>query len=246
MSDTKQDASEIAADDIKSKEGLGEYEIQYQVKAGEVFRPGDILTIMPLIRNEVGSIATKEKASGGQLNFNYRSIHTVMKIVAPILSKHGVTVTTAIDSDGHQLRQFERKTANGVKSACHAKVTVRLYWIAPDGSFVTSCGAGEGIDSLSDFASDKAMSYAVKQAIIYGVFIPTDGMPDPHGSDSAAGDEDSKALLMAKRMLADAVTVDAVTALGNRFGANAKGAFSPEEKDLLTMMAQTKLDQMNA
>ena len=214
-----------------------------EICAGAVFRPGKILEVMPQLREAIGAIAKSDRASGGQLNFNYRSIEKVMVALSPLLTKYKVTTATRIEA--HTLERFERVTAKGTKTAVHAKVTCTVYWIADDGSFVTSSGAGEGIDSLSDFASDKAMSYAIKQAILYGQMIPTSNMPDPHGGDSAAGDGDSSTVALAKRMLADANTSEAVTALGNRFEANSKGSFSDDEKALLVMMAQTKLEQFS-
>lgn len=213
---------------------------------GAVFRPGKILEVMSKLREDIGAIAKTEHASGGQLNFNYRSIEKVMQALSPLLSKHGITTATDISESGHSLQRYDRVTKNATKTACHAKVTCRMYWIADDGSFVTSCGAGEGIDSLSDFASDKAMSYAIKQAIIYGIMIPTANMPDPHGGDTAAENEDSDMVTLAKRMLGDANTAEAIEALGNRFAANKKGTFTADEVKLLSMMCQTKLDNINA
>ncbi len=213
---------------------------------GEIFRPGKILTVMPKLRADVGSIAKSETANTGQFTFQYRSIETVLKVVAPLLDKHGITTAVDILPDGHQLQRFERKTKSGVSTNVHAKVSLRMYWIASeDGSYVTSCGAGEGMDGVADFASDKAMSYAIKQAIVYGLMSPATKMPDPHGDDSAAPTYDyDHPVSLAKRMLADANSADDVTKLGNRFAANAKGTFNDEEKALLVMMAEMKLDKL--
>ncbi len=209
-------------------------------EGGEIFRPGKILTVMPQLRAEVGLIAKAETADTGQFKFQYRSIETVLRVVAPLLDKLGITTSVDILPGGHEIQRFERKG----KTTVHAKVSLRMYWIAnEDGSYVTSCGAGEGMDGVADFASDKAISYAIKQAIIYGIFIPATKMPDPHGADMLPEDE-PKNVTLAKRMLADATTVEAVTALGNRFTNAKKDTFSDEDKALLVMMAETKLDRL--
>ncbi len=214
-------------------------------EGGDIFRPGKILAQMRQLRIDVGAIAKKESADTGKFKFNYRSIETVLRVVSPLLDKHGITTAVDVLPDGHLIQRFERKTKQGSATNVHAKVTIRMYWIADDGSYVTSCGAGEGMDGVADFASDKAISYAVKQAIIYGLMIPTTKMPDPHGDDSAAPTYDyDHPVSLAKRMLADANSADEVTKLGNRFAANAKGTFNDEEKALLVMMAETKLDRL--
>lgn len=225
---------------------VGELKTSYlPIMSGEVFRVGEILDLMPKLRADIGAIAKGETANTGTFKFNYRSIETVMRALAPLLGTHGITTSTDIIGDGHAISRFERKTKAGVATTVHSRVTIRMYWIAPDGSFVTSIGAGEGMDGVADFASDKATSYAIKQCIIYGLIIPATGMPDPHGSDSAAG-PDREPVVLAKRFLADANTAKEVSDLGNRFSANKKGIFSDDEKALLVMMAETKLDKINA
>lgn len=134
-----------------------------------------IIESLAAILDEIGAIGKSKKSTG--VNFAYRSVDDVMNELHPLLAKHKVvTIPEVIDH-----KREERLTSGG-KPMIYSVMTIRIHFIAIDGSEVVATVVGEGQD-MSDKASNKAMAIAYKYACFQVFCIPTEEMAkaDPDG-----------------------------------------------------------------
>jgi hypothetical protein len=137
----------------------------------------------------VGVIA---KAQPGQ-NFKFRGRDVVVNHVNPILAEVGITVHCIRTEIVHR---EHLQTKNG--AAQYGTLLLCTYrWTAPDGSFVDVQTAGEGFD-MSDKATGKAHSYALRECIVDTLLIKTD---DPEPDAVRPGVDDVDELDRAKKTL---------------------------------------------
>lgn len=156
-------------------------------------KPGEIYAKINAIMLEVDAIGknTKNQTQG----WFFRGIDAVMNELHPLLAKHGVFLTAEIVSH-HQ----EERTTKGGAILIYSNLLMRYRMYATDGSFVETEAYGEGMDS-GDKSSNKAMSVAMKYALLQMLCIPTEAVdPDldrPEGKEglekSSAPKLDSKA-----------------------------------------------------
>ncbi len=125
---------------------------------------------IPLIMSEVGAIEKSRQGSG--INYKFRGIDDIYFALQPLLAKHGVFFApNVIDQQRH-----ERESKNGgVLTYTILKVEFTFY--ADDGSSFKVCTVGEAMDT-SDKSSNKAMSAALKYAILELFCIPTEEEKD--------------------------------------------------------------------
>ena len=127
---------------------------------------GAIQTVM----NECGAVAKDSK--NPQQGYKYRGIDAVMNAINPALRKAGVfVVPEVLDYDC-----YERANNKGT-CLLYSRVKVKYTFYAADGSFVTACVVGEGMDT-GDKSMNKAMSAAFKYALFQTFCIPTEEMLD--------------------------------------------------------------------
>jgi len=134
-----------------------------------------IIEELAAIMDEIGAIGKSKKSTG--VNFAYRGIDDVMNELHPLLAKHQVlTVPEVVDH-----HREERQTSGG-KPMIYSIMTVRIHFVAVDGSEVVATVVGEGMD-LSDKAGNKAMAIAYKYACCQVFCIPTEEIAkaDPDG-----------------------------------------------------------------
>ena len=134
-----------------------------------------IIEALSSIMAEIGAIGKSRKSTG--VNFAYRGIDDVMNELHPLLSKHQVlTVPEVVEH-----HREERQTATG-KPMIYSIMTVKIHFVAVDGSEVVATVVGEGMD-MSDKASNKALAIAYKYACFQVLCIPTEEMAkaDPDG-----------------------------------------------------------------
>lgn len=109
-------------------------------------------------------------------HYQYRGIDDLYNAFHPLFIKHGIFIATEV---------LESRT--GETTSRNAEVQHRVYlrvahhFSAVDGSLVTVTTSGEGMDS-SDKASNKAMSAAMKYALVQTFCIPTAGAEDSDAS----------------------------------------------------------------
>lgn len=134
-----------------------------------------IVEALTAIMGEIGAIGKSKKSAG--VSFAYRGIDDVMNELHPLLSKHQVlTVPEVVEH-----KREERQTATG-KPMIYSIMTVRIHFVAVDGSEIVATVVGEGMD-MSDKAGNKAMAIAYKYACFQVFCIPTEEMAkaDPDG-----------------------------------------------------------------
>jgi hypothetical protein len=119
----------------------------------------------------IGAIGKGRK--NPQQGYSFRGIDDVLNNLQPALIKAGVFVIPRMS----MLNREERQTKAG-GTMIYTTVRGEYDFIsAEDGSKVTACTYGEGMDT-SDKSTNKAMSAALKYAIIQAFSIPTEELID--------------------------------------------------------------------
>ena len=123
------------------------------------------------VMNDCGYIA-KDSKNTQQGGYKFRGIDAVMNALNPALIKNKVFVVPEV----LEQRREERTTAKG-GLLIYSIIKVKYTFFAEDGSSISACVVGEGMDS-GDKASNKAMSAAFKYACFQTFCIPTEEMKD--------------------------------------------------------------------
>ena len=138
-----------------------------------------IYTLIPKVMAEIGAIGKDRKNE--QQNYKFRGIEDFYNAAHPALVKYGVFCCPQVVECESQ----DRLTGNG-KPAIRVTMKVSHKFYGPDGSCVDVVTCGEGIDS-SDKATNKAMSAAMKYALIELFSVPTQDVEDADRNDPEAG-----------------------------------------------------------
>jgi len=110
---------------------------------------------------------TKGKTNQQQ-NYKFRGIDDMYNALHPLFKKHSVFITSNV----LESKREERQTAKGgFLMYSIIKVCFRFY--TTDGTFIESIIEGEAMDS-GDKATNKALSTALKYALMQMFLIPTD------------------------------------------------------------------------
>ena len=137
--------------------------------------------------------------------FNFRGIDGVLNAVGPALREHNVVVYPRL----HDVAYEEVKTSGG-KASTACRVVVDYVFASVDGSTVETRVAAESWDT-GDKAMPKAMSVAMRTALIQALALPTDE-PDPDSFTYTREAADEKNERMAAK-IESAGTVDELRAL---------------------------------
>ena len=137
--------------------------------------------------------------------FNFRGIDGVLNAVGPALREHNVVVYPRL----HDVAYEEVKTSGG-KASTACRVVVDYIFASVDGSTVETRVAAESWDT-GDKAMPKAMSVAMRTALIQALALPTDE-PDPDSFTYTREAADEKNERVAAKIEA-AGTVDELRAL---------------------------------
>lgn len=131
---------------------------------------GEIYRAIAAIMKAVPAISKGRR--NVQQGYDYRGIDDCYNAIQPLLAEHGVFVCQEVLDTTATERQSNRGSA-----LFHISMKVKHTFHAIDGSSVTVTTVGEGMDS-GDKAANKAMSAAMKYALI-GIFaIPVAGAED--------------------------------------------------------------------
>lgn len=106
-------------------------------------------------------------------NFNFRGVDAVVNAVGPIFRRHGVVVMPTAVTESHE--QVEVGSKRSLMESVHLTVTYTFY--GPAGDSVSCEVAGAAMDA-GDKATAKAMSVALRTALLQALTLPTDE-PDP-------------------------------------------------------------------
>ena len=137
--------------------------------------------------------------------FSFRGIDGVLNAVGPALREHNVVVYPRL----HDVAYEEVKTSGG-KASTACRVVVDYIFASVDGSTVETRVAAESWDT-GDKAMPKAMSVAMRTALIQALALPTDE-PDPDSFTYTREAADEKNERVAAKIEA-AGTVDELRAL---------------------------------
>lgn len=130
---------------------------------------------MSLVMKEIGAIGKNQKNSAQ--GFKFRGIDDFVNSLYPALTKHGVFMAPRCVSEQHELKEVTRGSGKaGVDK--HVTILMEYDFFAEDGSKVTVGPIpAEGLDS-GDKATNKALSAALKYALIQTFSIPTEDMAE--------------------------------------------------------------------
>lgn len=125
------------------------------------------------VMKEIGHVGKDQKNQAQ--GFKFRGIDQFVNALYPALCKHGVFMTPRCVKEEHELKDVER--SNGKKGVDkYVYLQMEYDFFAEDGSKVTVGPiAAEGLDS-GDKATNKALSAALKYALIQTFSIPTEDM----------------------------------------------------------------------
>lgn len=135
------------------------------------------------VMEQVGAV--KKNDRNDHAHFMFRGVDAVVNAVYPALVAHGVVVTPNVrtyDYGTVDVGQGDRRKPMG-----HARVVVEYTFTScEDGSAITASAAGEAFDS-GDKATPKAMSVALRTALLQSLMLPTDDPePDAYSYERAA------------------------------------------------------------
>lgn len=130
---------------------------------------------MNLVMADIGAIG--KNATNTAQGFKFRGIDSFINALYPALVKHGVFMTPHVLSRTELIKDVTRNNGKpGVDK--HVALEVQYTFYAEDGSSVlVGPIASEGLDT-GDKATNKALSAALKYALIQTFCIPTEDMTD--------------------------------------------------------------------
>jgi hypothetical protein len=131
---------------------------------------GAIYGLIPQAMMRVGAIEKNRK--NPQQGYNFRGIDDVYSAVHGIFAELGIFCAPTVLDKARE----ERTTAKGT-ALIYTILTVQHRFYAYDGSFVDVVTVGEAMDS-GDKSANKAMSAAMKYAVIELLAIPTEADND--------------------------------------------------------------------
>lgn len=136
-------------------------------------RPGRIFKAMIEVLREVDAIGKGRTGPAAAGSYKFRGIDDVFNALHPLFAKHGIFLLP--DAQIRELRTHGR--GNEKSPMTQAYVTQGVTFLADDGSFVRARTVGEGSDA-GDKSCNKAMSAAMKYALLQTFAIPTEEQKD--------------------------------------------------------------------
>lgn len=127
------------------------------------------------VMKEIGYVGKDQKNT--QQGFKFRGIDQFVNALYPALTKHGVFMAPRAVSYSQELKEVTRSSGKaGVDK--HVAIMMEYDFFAEDGSRVTVGPIpAEGLDS-GDKATNKALSAALKYALIQTFSVPTEDMAE--------------------------------------------------------------------
>ena len=130
---------------------------------------------MSEVMKEIGYISKDQKNQAQ--GFKFRGIDQFVNALYPALTKHGVFMSPECVSEHHEIKEVTRSTGKTGYDK-HVNILMKYHFFAEDGSSVVIGPIpAEALDS-GDKATNKALSAALKYALIQTFSIPTEDMED--------------------------------------------------------------------
>lgn len=185
-----------------------------------------------LIYGKIANILKETKAIGKteknqQQGFKFRGIDNVMNELHELFSKNEVFILQEVQSYTTENRPTKYGGTN-----TFTRATIKFRYMTTDGSSIETVNVGEAMDS-GDKGMNKAMSIALKYSLLQMFLIPTDEPKDPDANTP----EETDYLAMALQEIANAQSIQTLTAIFNNYNglqANAQfmSALSAKKKQL--------------
>jgi len=136
---------------------------------------GLIYKKMSDVMKDIGSVGKDQKNQAQ--GFKFRGIDQFVNNLYPALTKHGVFMAPRCVNEQHELNEVTRGSGKaGIDK--HVTIMMEYDFFAEDGSKITVGPIpAEGLDS-GDKATNKALSAALKYALIQTFSIPTEDMTE--------------------------------------------------------------------
>lgn len=115
----------------------------------------------------------KKEKKNQQQGFMFRGIDDMYNCLHDLFAKHKVFISSEV----LDTKREERTTKSG-GNLIYTVLTIKFSFYTTDGSFVSSTLIGEAMDS-ADKSCNKAMSVALKYALMQTFLIPTEELKDP-------------------------------------------------------------------
>jgi hypothetical protein len=130
---------------------------------------------MTEIMKDIGPVSKDQKNTAQ--GFKFRGIDQFVNSLHPALVKHGVFMAPRLVKEEHEIREVVRGSGK-TGADKHVSIQMEYDFFAEDGSKVTIGPIpAEGLDS-GDKATNKALSAALKYALIQTFSIPTEDMAE--------------------------------------------------------------------
>lgn len=125
-----------------------------------------IVVLLSRVMEDVGAVRKSDRNEAQR--FNFRGIDAVTNAVSPALRKHGVVVMPKVVSE-----RREQVTTTKGSAMNYVAVVVEYTFYGPAGDSVSCSTLGAAFDS-GDKAEPKAMSVAMRVALLQALCLPTD------------------------------------------------------------------------
>jgi hypothetical protein len=188
--------------------------------------PGMIYKKMSEVMKDIGAIGKDQKNQAQ--GFKFRGIDQFVNSLYPALVKHGVFMAPRSIQHTQELRDVVR--GNGKQGVDkHVSILMEYKFYAEDGSSVTIGPIpAEGLDS-GDKATNKALSAALKYALIQTFSIPTEDMAEADLESPEIGSSTEKKSDVSKKetvasMEVQQQTVEQTSSLQEETVASKKGS----------------------
>lgn len=140
-----------------------------------------IVQALLAVMTDVQAVGKRDRNT--QQGYNFRGIDAVINAVGPAFRKHGV-IAVPVNTES-KYRDVQTSTGKPSRE-CTVTVTYRFY--GPAGDHIDAVVPGEAMD-VGDKGAPKAMSVALRIALLQALCIPTDEPdPDAHSYERAAPD----------------------------------------------------------
>lgn len=176
---------------------------------------GLIYKKMSDVMKDIGHVGkdSKNTAQG----FKFRGIDSFVNALYPALTKHGVFMAPRCVREEHEVKEVVRSSG---KTGVDKYVTIMMEYdfFAEDGSKVTVGPVpAEGLDS-GDKATNKALSAALKYALIQTFSVPTEDMEEADKTSPEIGASVStKSAPVETKEVKEATTAPATTGFKSSF-----------------------------
>jgi hypothetical protein len=155
-----------------------------------------IFELIPKVMADIGAVAKTRKNE--QQKYMFRGIEDLYQAAHPAMVKHGVFCAPQVMERTEY--RYEKTNEYGKTSTwLHVALKICHSFCAPDGSNVQVITMGEGLDN-SDKASNKAMSAAMKYALIELFCVPTADVEDSDRTTPEQGIKETIVLTPKSRM----------------------------------------------